>query len=294
MIKWLVQDVGISMSMIEANFDTLSKLGFSYGNFGVIPFTKNITNLENILTNPNQHFIIRGGTKILTLLQNITNLKEVNDDLSTEQLKYSDEYISMLKNGIFYNEQNFDQAFYGNFDLPLLNKGAKLYPIEQNLYLKFDTDVFIKPSKDQKAFNAGILEAGQTIYDFVNSQTHQNTYLTELAVIAPCKIITAEYRFFVVDKEVITGSRYRFADRVNISDIVPNNVLDCAKEYAKLYQPHDIFTMDLAETPNGISIVEYNCWNASGLYKTNIAKIFDSIHQFKLNEINKSKNKLKL
>jgi hypothetical protein len=282
-IKWLVQDVGINMVNIVANFLALNKLDFKFSNFGIIPFTKLITNLENILDNPEEKFIIRGGTKILTLLKNVNCLSEINEFLSEEQLKYSKEYIKQLTNGIFYNEQFFDQAYYGSLNLPLLNSGASLYPIKDNLNLKFDKDMFLKPSKDLKAFNAGILETGQTIEDFINNQTHQNIYLEEIAVVAECKKIISEYRFFVVEQEVITGSRYRFADAVNISEIVPYNIQEVAKEYAKLYQPHDVFTMDLAETPEGIFIVEYNCWNASGLYKTDISKIFHVINEYKQN-----------
>ena len=50
--------------------------------------------------------------------------------------------------------------------------------------------------------------------------------------------------------------------------------------------------MDLAETPEGISIVEYNCWNASGLYKTNIAKIFDAVDKYKKKPKNTQKMKI--
>lgn len=279
--KWLVQDVGIGMKLIQETFETLQKMQLPFSNFGVIANTKQITNLENVLTDPDENFIIRGGTKVLSLLDDLSSLKEANIFLTDEQLKYEDIYRQRLKDGIFYNEKAFDQAYYGNLDLPLLNDKASLYPIKDNLNLKFDNNVFIKPSKDQKAFTAGILEAGQTIESFIHHQKYQKTYIEETAIIAPCKVITAEYRFFVVEQEVITGSMYRFANQGNLSEVIPKNIMDAAKEYAQLYQPHDVFTMDLAETPKDISIVEYNCWNASGLYKTNIAKIFDAVNEYK-------------
>lgn len=292
-IKWLVQDVGIQMANIEDNFNALVKLGYDFSNFGLIANQKIISNLENILLDPAEQFIIRGGTKILKILENIDNfdLQQSNGFLSDEQMKYSREYIEQLKSGIFYDEKAFDQAYYGSLDLPLLNSNASLYPIKDNLNLKFNQNMFLKPSKDQKAFTAGILEAGQTIENFVKRQRYQLSYLDEIAVVAPCKTITSEYRFFVVEKEVITGSMYRLAGAGNISPIVPDNIRQAANEYAKLYQPHDVFTMDLAETLEGISIVEYNCWNASGLYKTDIPKIFDAVHEYKKQTKNKPKFK---
>lgn len=292
-VKWLVQDVGIHVSNLEANFTALQRLNLPYYNFGVIASTNTISNLENILSDPEEEFIIRGGTKILTLLKKVHSLAEVNDFLSTEQLAYSSQYIEQIRNGIFYDEQAFDQAYYGQFDLPLLNKGATLYPIKDNLNLSFKEPMFLKPSRDLKAFTAGILEPGQTIEQFVHSQSYQQFYVDETAVIAPCKPIIEEYRFFVVEQEVISGSRYRFANQTNITDIIPPEILEAAKEYAKLYQPHDIFTMDLAETPDGIYIVEYNCWNASGSYKTDLVKTFQRIQEYKEDKI-LLKNKIKI
>lgn len=290
--KWLVQDVGISMKLIQETFETLKRNQFPFSNFGVIAHTKEITNLENILTDPDEHFIIRGGTKILSLLESMTSLKEANTFLTDEQLQFGDIYKERLQEGIFYDEKSFDQAYYGGLNLPLLNEKSSLYPIKDNLDLRFDSNFFIKPSKDQKAFTAGILESGQTIKDFIHSQKYQNSYMEETAIIAPCKIITAEYRFFIVEKEVITGSMYRFANKGVLSEVIPKNIIDAAKEYAQLYQPHDVFTMDLAETPAGIYIVEYNCWNASGLYKTDIAKIFDAVNEYKRKPKNTQKMKI--
>ena len=50
--------------------------------------------------------------------------------------------------------------------------------------------------------------------------------------------------------------------------------------------------MDLADTKEGIKIVEYNSWNASGLYKTNIPKIFNAVQEFKEYQINTKKFKI--
>ena len=43
----------------------------------------------------------------------------------------------------------------------------------------------------------------------------------------------------------------------------------------------DYYVIDLCETDDGIEIVEYNCWNASGFYKTDIKKILSRITELK-------------
>lgn len=288
-LKWLVQNVGFSTTNLDLTEYTLQRMDIPYHLFGISRLINYVINLENILQDPEEQFIIRGGTSLLSLLNKIDNLQKVNPHLSEKQLQFSDNYIKNLKNGIFYNEENFDQNYYGKLDIPLLNAQSQNLSIKDHLDTSFNQPVFIKPSRDQKAFSPGILEPGDTIKDFIFSQLHESFYLEEIAIIAPVKKIYSEYRFFVVDKEVITGSQYRNSNDVFISEHVPEKMNEVAKEYAKLYQPHDIFTMDLADTPEGIKIIEYNCWNASGLYKTNVQKIFHTIQDFKEQQFNTKK-----
>lgn len=279
-VKWLLQDVGFHR-MIDNDFRNIQSLGYPYSSYGVLPFTNMLPGLENVLLSPQDVYVIRGGVKIIKVLDGINSLGEVNDFLSPEQLEFSAEYVKQLRAGVFYDIKTFDQAYYGGLDLPLLNKDAKLIEVKSNLNLTFVDDVFIKPSRDLKSFNAGVLEAGRTIMEHIDSHPHGVDYLDELAVIAPCQKIDSEYRFFVVNQEVITGSRYMLSGQLSLSNIIPDSVMAVAKEYARLYQPHDIFTMDLAETPKGVKIIEYNCWNASGLYNSDIKKIFSVVNEYK-------------
>lgn len=293
-LKWLVQNVGFSTTNLDLTESTLQRMDIPYHVFGISRLLNYVINLETILQDPEEQFVIRGGTSLLSLLNKINDLKEVNPHLSEKQLQFSDIYIDNLKKGLFYDEKSFDQNYYGQLDLPLLNADSQNLPIKDYLETSFKQPVFIKPSRDQKAFGPGILEPGYTIKDFIFSQIHENFYLEEIAIIAPVKTIYAEYRFFVVDQEVITGSQYRNSTQLFVSEYIPENIQKAAKEYAQLYQPHDIFTMDLADTPEGIKIIEYNCWNASGLYKTNVPKIFNTVQEFKEQQyLNKKKLVLK-
>jgi hypothetical protein len=289
---WLVQNLGFSTTNLDKTKEVLNRLNYEYKLFGISKLINTIFNLENILINPNEKFIIRGGTSLLSLLNNLDNLKDVNLNLNDEQLELSSIYINNLKDGLFYDQNNFDQNFYGNLDLPLINKNSQNLPVKENLALFFDEPMFVKPSRDQKAFNAGIIEPKITIKEFITSQLHENFYIDEVLIIAPIKKIYSEYRFFVVNNEVITGSQYKQGNNLVISNIVPNYILENAKEYAKLYNPHDVFTMDLADTQDGIKIVEYNCWNASGLYATDVPKIFNAVNDYQKNKLkNKRGNK---
>lgn len=273
-IKWLVQDTARLYSVIENEFIPLKELGYDVIPYGVIPFTNTITGLDDL--DPSDFYIIRGGTKIVKILD------------SGEPDNLSDELIAKLRLGISYNQNNFDQAFYSKLNLPLLNCTPEILnlSIDADLYASYDVPKFVKPSSDLKAFSAGIMEAGEVLKYFIENSYHQSWYKEETALVHDVINIYAEYRFICLNGEVIGSSQYRRNNRTVYSSEIPQEVLDMAHEYAKLYKPSEIYTMDLAETQEGIKIVEYNCWNGSGTYHMDTIKLFSTIHNYYEGKIN--------
>ncbi|AQW88898.1 hypothetical protein FDH34_gp547 [Serratia phage BF] len=268
-IKWLIQDTSRMYSAIEDEVTPLKALGFEVIPFGMIPFTDTMTGIDDL--DPDDFYIIRGGTKVVQLLDS-----GVPENISPE-------LISTLRKGISYNQKMFDQAYYSsNLQLPLLNSTPTILDLsnEKDLYASFSIPKFVKPSSDLKAFTAGIMEEGEVIKYFIENHYHRTNYAEETALVHDVVDIDAEYRFICLNGEVITGSMYRKNNQLVLSSEIPKIVLDTADEYALLYRPSEIYTMDLAETPNGIKIVEYNCWNGSGLYKMDTMKLFSTIHEY--------------
>ncbi len=278
-MKWLLQSVG-KTQMLKDNFQTLNEMNENYSTFGLINGEDILTNLENCLTSIDDDYILRGGTKLIALLQKYASLEKINDHLNDFQKENAKIFFKKMKNGVFYDEQNFDQYFYSKIELPLLNSEAFFIPIRENKEKTFTQDLFIKPSKDLKTFIPGIIKAGQSIQEFIENTQHLKNYDHELALISPLQIIEEEYRFFVVEKDVITGSLYKKNEQVIYSNQIPDKIWKTAKIYAQLFQPHDVFTMDLALTPKGIKIIEYNCWNGSGLYHSDKKAIFSSVKEY--------------
>lgn len=282
--KWLLQQTGIVRSSVDSDWMALQDQNIPWIGFGIIPFTSCFTNLENCLPqsfDPDLRFVIRGGTKILKLLNTVTSIHQLNDNLNQSHVDNAEHWFKVLRQGIFYDAEKFDQAFYSKLDLPLLNSDSRFVPVAGNLDIPFTEDVWAKPSSDGKAFNAGIIETGKTLGEFINSQTHQIGYLSETLLISSIKKIKAEYRFVIVDGILVGWSQYRRNDRLELNATVSDVVKDAAKEISKLYQPADIFVMDLCELPNGdIKIVEYNCWNASGIYNIDTRNTYNIINEY--------------
>lgn len=94
---------------------------------------------------------------------------------------------------------------------------------------------------------------------------------------ASCKTILAEYRFFVFDGEVATGSRYKLGQRVEASTVVPASVLAYVKEQIGCWQPNRAFAIDIAETSDGLKIIELNSAHSAGFYAADLGRIVDAV-----------------
>ena len=64
---------------------------------------------------------------------------------------------------------------------------------------------------------------------------------------------------------------------VKPDSFVPAEILETAKEYALLYQPEKVFVMDIAHTEDGYEIMEYNCFNCSGMYMINRESVYQKL-----------------
>lgn len=284
--RWLLQSNGFKSSYLFEILDTLKRFDIDFKDFGV--FTNGISNLSEILDcDVNETvFITRGGTKFLGILEKLKlknrDLSYLDDKLPKEIVNNSILYIDKLIKSVDYDVQKFDQQYYSKLDLPLLNSDAKYFEYTKIKNYEFSKETFIKPSRDLKSFNGGVIYAGETIKNYIARTGHSMPSIKdETIVVSNIKEIQEEYRFFIYKDKILAASRYMLNSEVNPSNIVPEFIANCASDYAKLYNPADIFVMDLAVTNEGIKIVEYNCWNASGFYHCNIRDIIFQINEIK-------------
>ncbi len=287
-IKWLIQSSGVNLNL---NDELWFSRNVNYIDFGIIEFTNEITNLSNIyqdwLNDSEVIYIMRGATKILKIL----GTDAIHDNAEILSLDFPNhnfsEFFSSLKKAIFYDHEKFDQAYYQKLDLPLLNKDAISIPTLEAKSMVFDEEKFVKPTSDGKAFVAKILMPGENIEDLILSSRHNPSIWNETILIAPVKKVLKEWRFFVLNGEVITGSQYLENHILKVKELDQSvddvKAIQVAKEYAKLYSPSNIFTMDIClEENQNWSIVEYNCFNCSGLYKSNLLNLKNVVEEFVL------------
>lgn len=146
------------------------------------------------------------------------------------------------------------------------------------------THVFARPSEDNKFFAGQVFESSN--FKYWLSQLEYSSHFDVLnkktpIIISSVKTILAEYRLFVVDGKIVTGSLYKIKDKVVTSEILDPVALAFASSMLEKWQPDRAFVIDIAITDHGPKIIEVNNFNSSGFYKSNLGLIIDAIEAMK-------------
>ena len=173
--------------------------------------------------------------------------------------------------GGFLHPEHFKASVYVSFigDFAL-NKDFQI--VEYKDFVA-KSDVFVKPLEEMKKFTGVVVEKGQLLKD-KHIAAHGKWFDPDPScklVIAPFRSILREYRVVVVDGVPITGSDY------TSSSLAPQHVLETVQELCNLWNPADVYVVDIAQTENGNKVVEYNQFSTSAMYACEQDKIVDAL-----------------
>lgn len=131
--------------------------------------------------------------------------------------------------------------------------------------------VFARPLEDDKLITGGLFKKEDLLMALATKITdaHKDKFL----IISEKKTILAEYRFFVIDGKVVTGSLYKIRGQLITSDAIDKEALVFAQEMVDLWTPSQAFVIDIALTDKGPKIIEVNNISSAGLYKSDVNKI---------------------
>jgi hypothetical protein len=92
--------------------------------------------------------------------------------------------------------------------------------------------------------------------------------------------IQCEWRLWIVNKKVITASKYREYFRLKKEEGCPKEVIEFAEERCLEYTPHNVFVMDICLSGDEYYIMECGCMNGAGFYRANIENIVKSVTDY--------------
>jgi hypothetical protein len=137
---------------------------------------------------------------------------------------------------------------------------------------------FLRPVHDTKSFTGFVCDWGyyttwRAGIERMGPEPDFN--LDTLVMLCTKKEIYTETRCWVVDGEIVTSSGYKMGTlkRYSPPEAVDPDILTFASHRANDWSPNQAYVMDVAETPDGLKIVEINNLNSAGFYKADMNKL---------------------
>lgn len=180
--------------------------------------------------------------------------------------------------GSLFDKTEEFETYLKYFKNDLLNGDSTIHNVNDEL--TFVGVKFIKPLDDNKLFTGKLFDNRYWNSEQLNL-IYDSAYNPNLKILVSSpKTIYREVRLFVVDGKVVTGSQYMFGNKFMTSKYIGQHIIDYANDMIKIHNIADCYVMDIAETDNGLKIVEFNCINASGFYESDVEKLLIALENF--------------
>jgi hypothetical protein len=182
--------------------------------------------------------------------------------------------------GVFDLEPFDFQVQLSKWGSHMLNYDSVVKPFGDVMLEDFTTEeMFIRPIHDSKVFT-GKLFHKQDFFEWKVKvcvlEEDDGSSLRKDTLIQICtpKKIFSEHRFWVVKGKIVTSSTYKIGKNVVYQSLPFNSVFEeFAKDRIKEWQPHDAFVIDVADTSDGMKVVEINTLNSCGFYAADIDRL---------------------
>lgn len=260
-MHWLIRD-GFSDQGYLNLLTALERLGYEYTLVKCIAFDDyNYTDLDG---NPlpdslsNKPVMVYGGQGLI--------------DYAKHRGWYPGAYTNENFNVSIWQEHWKDELL--NNDSIIGTMGDIIEPPYEHFFIRplFDNKNFagmLMHSDEYKSWRQKILAIPDDCYSTMNKDT--------LITIATIKHIIAEYRLFVVNGKVVTGSEYKRGDNVGYYEYLPTYILDYAQKVIDIWEPDQAYCLDIAEIGKedgtyDYKVLEVNCINGCGLYASDVYK----------------------
>lgn len=132
--------------------------------------------------------------------------------------------------------------------------------------LSHDPSFFIRPDSPLKPFSGRVLAT----HEITPRSLDYGFYYEDLdlsVIVAPVKSITDEWRFLIVDGQVVTGSGYTATGRTPSAIPIPRSITEYVSAVAgELDAPERVYVMDVCDTADGLRLLELNPFSGADLY----------------------------
>ena len=250
--NWLLEDTK-DLEFNELK-NILDRLNIKYDIIECIPFSDVLLNI-----NENSKYIPYGT---VNLIQKILN-------------KYNNKNIH-----IWSNNDLFDyNILINNYKELFLNYDATITTFDKLLNSNYSGYYFLKPNKTIKSFSGALFDLDHITSIYENLSANNYLFDKNLEIIISSeKIIDIEYRLFIMNNKIISGSQYYKYSKLNINPYIPSEIIEFGYKCIQTYNPLPYYILDIGIHKKKPYIIELNCFNCSGFYKSDIEKIIKCIY----------------
>lgn len=144
-------------------------------------------------------------------------------------------------------------------------------------------DFFIKPNTDTKEF-AGFVTDKDGFREWYEKQLDtgyiDDSILDLEVAVSAAKKVGCEWRLLIVEGKVADYSIYRQWKSVMPTHECPAEVVQFAEIAARRWSPAPVFGLDVCESEDGYSVIEYNAFNSMGLYAMDIPTVIEAVSTY--------------
>lgn len=181
-----------------------------------------------------------------------------------------------LTPGSFMNKNFEFEVFREYLGDELLNSSFEIGEL-LNLTPVYD-EFFIRPTGNTKLFTGMTVTRDEFLLWQDRERVEDSSYIGESLMISPVKEILVEYRFFIVNQEIVTGSSYKVGNSIDIYHPFSDELLSYTERMVDLFSLSVAYVIDIALTSEGFKVIEYNNFNSSGLYGCDEFEIVKAIN----------------
>ena len=188
------------------------------------------------------------------------------------------------KPGVFQDlEASSFPALFKHYGENLLNHDSRVVTMEDFLTWESlgDELFFVRPIHDTKSVIGAVREYQEWKLRLGSSVGVKGGPTPDTLIqVAEPKMILGEWRVCILQGKAITASTYRVEGKFNQGGDVPETVIQFAEKMAGLYSPQPLFMLDVADTPDGLKVIETNCFCCAGFYWMDVYEIARQVTDF--------------
>ena len=183
--------------------------------------------------------------------------------------------LAYWQSGVFFDDELFRPSVYAErYGELYLNSDLRLTTIDELLSTSTSyASVFVRPDDDLKSWTGRVMTPGELAHWLEASEKEMRS--PRIAVSSP-KIITAEWRVFIVDGRAIAASQYQ----PQPSAWAPPEVEQFAELAASRWVPAPVVAMDIGLAEDGLKLIELNCFNGSSFYLADVGRIVRAVSRY--------------